>query len=214
MHEYGWANRELFVQFLVRIAHEIPNATLAMFSTLKYVNAPNFELFRGKWNAKYLGGFIIHSKAFEGLKGNFPIGFLLWQTNQSIKEKTPIFEITTEVLDKNATAIGEKRFFNIGNEKLLGSWLKRPRANRDEVIPLKNAISSFLPLRSLDFFTSSSLVLRSIAILSHQIKNCHCKYRSYNSNEKILNFHFIKLTFIDKICRNHWFITILPFNFI
>jgi len=46
MDTQGYATRELFVQFLVRISKEIPNATLAMFSKLKYVNAPNFEKFR------------------------------------------------------------------------------------------------------------------------------------------------------------------------
>lgn len=78
MNEYGKASNELFTQFVVRIAKEIPNSTLAMFSKLKYINAPNFETFRKKWNAQYLDGFIVHSKSFEGLKGNFPIGFLLW----------------------------------------------------------------------------------------------------------------------------------------
>ena len=39
-----------------------------MFSKLKYVNAPNFEKFRENWNAEYLDGFIVHSKAFDGLK--------------------------------------------------------------------------------------------------------------------------------------------------
>lgn len=141
MNEYGWANRELFVQFLIRLSSEIPNAILAMFSTLKYVNAPNFEIFREKWNAQYLGGFIVHSKAFDGLRGNFPIGFLVWATNQKAKEKQPITEIVTEVLDKNAQPIGEKRFFNIPNEQLLGDWLNRPKANKVEVVPLKNAIT-------------------------------------------------------------------------
>jgi hypothetical protein len=75
---YGYAAKELFVQFLVRIADEIPRATLAMFSTLKYVNAANFQLFRNKWQARYLDGFVVHSKAFDGLQGNFPIGFLIW----------------------------------------------------------------------------------------------------------------------------------------
>ena len=77
MKDYGYATRELFVQFLVRIAQEIPRATVAMFSTLKYVNASNFEKFRDAWHAKYLGGFVVHSKAFDGLSGNFPIGFLV-----------------------------------------------------------------------------------------------------------------------------------------
>jgi hypothetical protein len=39
---------------VARIAIEIPNAVLAMFSKLKYVNAPNFEDFRNTRNAKYL----------------------------------------------------------------------------------------------------------------------------------------------------------------
>lgn len=75
MPDYGYATRELFIQFLARLSLEIPNATLAMFSTLKYVNAPNFEKFRSIWSAKFKGGFVVHSKAFDGLNGNFPIGF-------------------------------------------------------------------------------------------------------------------------------------------
>ena len=108
--DYGYAARELFVQFMARITQEIPTATLAMFSTLKYVNAPNFEKFRDTWNAKYLGGFVVHSKAFDGLKGDFPIGFLVWATNQNTKKKTPITEIIVDVLDKKAQPISEKKF--------------------------------------------------------------------------------------------------------
>lgn len=65
MNAYGYAKRELFAQFIARIKLEIPNATLAMFSTLKYVNSSNFEKFREIWNAKYLAGFVVHSKAFD-----------------------------------------------------------------------------------------------------------------------------------------------------
>lgn len=141
MQDSGYASRELFVQFLVRIAKEIPTATLAMFSTLKYVNAPNFEKFRATWNAKYLGGFAVHSKAFDGLNGNFPIGFLVWKTEQLAKKKSPIIEIETEVLDKAAQAIGEKKFYNLPSEKLLGNWIAREKANSVDALPLKNAIS-------------------------------------------------------------------------
>ncbi len=143
MGDYGKATNELFTQFVARIAKEIPNATLAMFSKLKYVNAPNFEKFRDIWNAKYLDGFIVHSKSFEGLKGNFPIGFLIWKTMNDQKEKINIEKIETEVLDKNAKPIGIKNFYNIPNEKFLNVWIKRPRANKEEVIPLKNTITIF-----------------------------------------------------------------------
>ena len=141
MDDYGYASRELFTQFLARISKEIPTATLAMFSTLKYVNAPNFEKFRQIWNAQYLGGFIIHSQAFDGLKGDFPIGFLLWESNQYAKKKTPITEIMVEMLDKKVQAIGEKSFYNLPNTQLLTNWIGRQKANDIDVLPLINAIT-------------------------------------------------------------------------
>jgi hypothetical protein len=112
-----------------------------MFSTLKYVNAPTMGVFRNIWNAKYLGGFVVHSKAFDGLKGEFPIGFLVWKTDQLAKKKRAIVEITTEVLDKHAYAIGEKCFYNLPATRLLTNWVKREKANKVDVIPLKNAIT-------------------------------------------------------------------------
>lgn len=138
--DFGYASRELFVQFLVRIAKEIPNATLAMFSTLKYVNAPNFEPFRSFWNASYLGGFLVPSKAFDGLNGNFPIGFLIWETDNSAKKKTPITNIVAEVLNKKGEAIGEKQFYNLPSERFLSNWIKRARSNKDDALPLKGAL--------------------------------------------------------------------------
>ncbi len=141
MDAKGYAARELFVQFLMRIAKEIPTATVAMFSKLKYVNAPNFEEFRNEWKAKYLGGFVVHSKSFDGLRGDFPIGFLIWKTNQLAKESQPIIEIVTDVLDKNANPIGEKRFYNLSKNSLLGNWIKRVKSNDIDALPLKNAIS-------------------------------------------------------------------------
>ncbi len=141
MQDYGKASNELFTQFLARIALEIPTATIAMFSTMKYVNAPNFEKFRLKWNAKYLGGFVVHNKAFEGLTGKFPIGFLIWKTNQTAVNKTLIIEISVDVFDKDSQPIGEKLFYNLPNSSFLNIWIDRPKSNKVDVIPLKNAIS-------------------------------------------------------------------------
>ena len=36
MDDYGKASNELFMQFIARVAQEIPTATIAMFSKLKY----------------------------------------------------------------------------------------------------------------------------------------------------------------------------------
>lgn len=139
--EYGKASNELFTQFLVRIAHEMPTATVALFSKLKYVNATTLETFRDKWSAKYLGGFVVPSKAFEGLSGNFPIGFLVWKTDQTRNKKWLIDEVTVDVLDKQTLPIGEKKFFNLIANDLLTNWIKRPKTNKTEVVPLKNAVT-------------------------------------------------------------------------
>lgn len=77
MHQYGKASNELFTQFLARIAQELPNAVVAVFSKLKYITAPTLQEFRNNWHAEYKNGFIVHSKNFDGLNGNFPIGFLI-----------------------------------------------------------------------------------------------------------------------------------------
>ena len=141
MREFGKASNELFTQFVARVAQEIPTATLAMFSTLKYVNSQTMVTFRSAWNAKYLGGFVVHSQAFEGLKGDFPIGFLVWATNQYANKKQVISEIATEVLDRNVQAIGEKSFYNLPNDELLTNWIVRPKTNRTDAIPLKNGVT-------------------------------------------------------------------------
>jgi hypothetical protein len=141
MSEYGKASNELYTQFVARIAKEIPKATIAMFSTLKYIIAPTLDDFRKNWNAKYLGGFVVHSKSFDGLNGDFPIGFLVWSTNQNTIKKEPIIEITTEVLNKNVQPIGEKKFYNYPDDKILSNWIVRPKTNKTEVVPLKNAVT-------------------------------------------------------------------------
>ena len=137
MAHLGYAARELFVQFLHRIEAEMPGAKLAMFSTLKYINAPNFELFRARWKAAYLSGFVVHSKAFDSLKGNFPIGFLIWDLNKDQQTEA----IRAIALDKGGNELGEKTFFNIPNSRFLSEWLPRSRKNAVEVVPLINAIT-------------------------------------------------------------------------
>ncbi|WP_228243638.1 hypothetical protein [Porphyrobacter sp. GA68] len=137
MSNLGYSARELFVQFLHRILIELPEAKLAMFSTLKYVNAPNFERFRKQWEAKYLDGYIVHSKAFDNLKGNFPVGFLIWD----LAQHEPAEVIQTIALDKAGDIIGEKSFFDFPNDRLLTEWLPRSRKNRVEAVPLTNAIT-------------------------------------------------------------------------
>lgn len=136
MEGYGKASNELFTQFLARIHKEIPTATVATFGKLKYVNSQAFEEFRKVWQAKYLGGFVVHSRAFDDLKGDFPIGFLIWD----MSKPEPITEIVTDVLDRHASYVGDKTFTNIENDLLLSTWPTRPKANKTPALPLKGAV--------------------------------------------------------------------------
>ncbi len=136
MEGYGKASNELFTQFLARTHREMPTATVATFSTLKYVNSQAFEEFRAVWQAKYLGGFVVHSRAFDGLKGDFPIGFLIWET----AKPEQIRSVYADVIDRNGHLIGEKEFVNVENNKLLATWVERPATNKTSAIPLKGAI--------------------------------------------------------------------------
>lgn len=132
----GYSSKELFTQFLVRIRHELPNATLAMFSTLKYVNAPNFETFRRVWQAKYLDGFVVHSRAFDSLDGDFPIGFLIWDTSQ----KQALADIPVNVLDRHGVLIGDKRYVARPTNILLNLWMAKTSPNGGSALPLSNAL--------------------------------------------------------------------------
>jgi len=133
----GYAARELFTQFVQRVKLEIPTATLAMFSTLKYVNAPNFSDFRARWTAQYLDGFVVHSKAFDSLKGNFPIGFLIWDLSKVV----PSNVVETLALNKAGDPVAQKSFYRNLPRPPLAGWIVRPRSNNTLALPLKNALS-------------------------------------------------------------------------
>ena len=141
MNNWGKASNELFLQFITRLFKEVPNVTLAMFSKLKYVTAQTLDVFRNEWNAKFCNGFAVHSKSFEGLKGDFPIGFLIWNICPKQKRAfSNITEISCELLDKDAQAIGAKTFYNAKIDNLLVNWISRIKPNKEECVPLKNAL--------------------------------------------------------------------------
>ncbi len=137
MSQYGKATNELFMQFIARAYSELPTAKLAIFSKVKYISTPTLGDFRNVWCAEYLGGFAVHSRTFEGLKGNFPISFFIWDT----AAKKAIDHVTTVALDKAGNPVGEKTFLNYDGLTLLTDWVVRPPSSRQETIPLKGAIA-------------------------------------------------------------------------
>ncbi|EAH5878968.1 hypothetical protein EDZ16_01620 [Campylobacter upsaliensis] len=118
----GKASNELFAQFFFRIYKEIPHCHLAAFSTLKYVNSSNFIKFRETFQAKFLKGFIAPAYTFDNVKGNFPIGFLVWDLAQSQSIKS----IALDIFNDSGAGLGKKRFYPAQSTKNnLNQWLKR-----------------------------------------------------------------------------------------
>jgi hypothetical protein len=153
MQHYGNAKNELFTQFLARIKLEISNSVVGMFSTLKYVNSSNFEMFRNEWQATYLDGFVVPSKVFDGLKGNFPIAFLIWDKHRPHNIK----DVETKVYDIELKYLRQKTFYNREASTYLNKWVLRPRPNLETRIALKNAVSPYSKSANLDKWSDHAL---------------------------------------------------------
>lgn len=121
------ATNELFAHFFIRIYKEIPNCILASFSTLKYVNSTNFKKFREIFKAKFLKGFIVPADTFDNVKGDFPIGFLIWDTSQ----KQRIIEIKVNIFDRNSIFLRKKIFYSYSNLKIFSQWISELRPQGD-----------------------------------------------------------------------------------
>lgn len=116
----GKASSEMFAQFFTRIYKEIPNSVLAEFSKLKILQAPNYSDFRNFFRAKLEKFFVVPADTFDNVKGDFPIGFFVWNTN-----KNEIFEKTSaDVYDKKGNFIGTKGITNYDNSKYISNWLE------------------------------------------------------------------------------------------
>lgn len=138
--DVGHAKRELFAQFMFRIVNELPKKSyLGMFSTLKYLNAPDSVAYRDKhFNFKYEKGFLFHSKCFHGVTGDFPISFLIW--NLSKKSETKYIEI--DIANEQAETIGIKHLQLIDKKDVINNWVTRPQNSNDYILPaMSNGIT-------------------------------------------------------------------------
>ncbi len=120
--ELNKANNELFAQFFMRIYKELNGCIMASFSTLKYLNSSNFKKFREVFKAKFLEGFMVPADSFDNVKGQFPIGFLVWDT--ATPPLKPTNALNLEVFDSLGEFLGYKTIVN-ENVKNIHMWLKQ-----------------------------------------------------------------------------------------
>jgi len=104
----GKGSNELFAQFLIRIYSEIPQCKIAEFSTLKILQSSNFSDFRKVFRAKLDKIFLVPADTFDNVKGQFPIGFKIWNT-----EKSEIFiKAIADVYDRKGYFINLKNCYS------------------------------------------------------------------------------------------------------
>ena len=127
--KYGTATRELFAQFLIRIISEIPNSVLAQFSTLKFIQSQNFSKFRLYFKAEFKKGFIVPANTFDNVKGQFPVGFFIWNLNNDKFIET----IKSDIYDSE-TLIGEKVIHTYDKGFFLIDWLRNYYDKKNKII--------------------------------------------------------------------------------
>ena len=129
LSQIGIAGRELFAQFFIRIYNEIPGCMLAEFSKLKILQAPNFRDFRNVFRAKLESLFIVPASTFDNVKGQFPIGFFIWNTDK----KTSFNGFSAQVYNSDGEDAGKKLLFSYDGKKNISDWIietrKRPHKN-------------------------------------------------------------------------------------
>ena len=111
-------SNEIFALFMCIIYDKMPEAKLAQFSTLKFVQGANFKKFRDYFSASFEKGFIVKANSFDNVVGDFPIGFTIWDLQKKEKIKT----VACDIINDAAQSIGKKNFYGQLNESI-NNWL-------------------------------------------------------------------------------------------
>lgn len=119
-NELGRAGNELFAQFFARIYDDIKGCHVAMFSTLKMLQGPNFARYRVRYPASICRAFIVPAKTFDNVSGEFPIGFQIYDT--SIRHEFQSIE--ADVYNASAEFIGKKNIYSYSDRKYIIDWLR------------------------------------------------------------------------------------------
>jgi hypothetical protein len=126
--EMGKASNELFAQFFMRIEKEMKGCFLAAFSKIKHLQAPNFKTFRKNFHATLEASFLVPSSTFDNVKGQFPIGFLIWNT----KEVTAFKYVKADIFDEKGKYAGKKKIHSYSEDKPISCFTKN-KPSQDEL---------------------------------------------------------------------------------
>ncbi|GAA8658506.1 hypothetical protein KYTH85_14970 [Helicobacter pylori] len=128
----GSGANELFAQFFMRIYRELNGCIMASFSKLKYLNSSNFKKFREVFKAKFLEGFMVPADSFDNVKGQFPIGFLVWDT--ATPPLKPTNALNLEVFDSLGEFLEYKNIHSCNKVLLLADYLQKFQPKKRDTI--------------------------------------------------------------------------------
>ncbi len=142
-----FAKRELFCQFLIRIYQEINGCVIAEFSKIKILQSPYFDVFRNVFLAKLKACYLAPADTFDNVKGQFPIGFMIWDTDIPHK----FVEAKVDVYDRSATFIGKKTIVSYDDCRFLNDWLRPTWIDLDRI--------AYLACNGNDFQNQNSIAI-------------------------------------------------------
>ncbi|MGL2755255.1 hypothetical protein ACQJ8V_05965 [Helicobacter pylori] len=131
-NELGKANNEVFAQFFMRIYKELNGVILASFSKLKNLQGSNFKKFREVFKAEFKGGFMVPADTFDNVKGQFPIGFLVWDT--ATTPLKPANALNLEVFDSLGEFLGYKDIHSCNKVLFLADYLQKFQPTKRDTI--------------------------------------------------------------------------------
>lgn len=173
----GNASNEIFALFMANIYEKIPGCILGQFSKMKFVNGSNFKKFKEYFLAEYVSGFIVPGDTFDNVKGQFPIGFTIWNTSEKIKIST----ISTDVYDKNGNFNFTKNFYG-ELPSSINKWFVRFQSNSNHNIGLlsnyppdfQNQAKVFIKINQMARGGAIKIVASNLIPISIYLTVRHC----------------------------------------
>jgi hypothetical protein len=150
------AKNELYAHFLIRIYKEIKGSIITQFSTLKVLQSANFDSFRKVFESKLEKIFIVPADTFDNVTGQFPIGFMIWDT-----QKKEVFKnIIADVYNSKGGFYKNKEILAYNGKGYINNWIK------EYTITNNNVIGSLAYLGN-DFQHKNEVRISSIKPTSH-----------------------------------------------
>jgi hypothetical protein len=173
----GNASNEIFALFMAVIYDKMPDVILGQFSKLKFVNGSNFKKFKEFFLAEFVSGFVVPGDTFDNVKGQFPIGFTIWNT--AIKSRINV--VSTDVYDKKGNFISTKNFYGELPESI-NKWFVKFQSNSINNIGLlsnyppdfQNQAKVFIKINQMARGGAIKIVANNIIPISIYLAVRHC----------------------------------------